>query len=48
MFISKNGMITRTISKQIRETGRSASGVYVMRLNEGDRLVSFARIREVE
>lgn len=48
MFISKNGMITRTIAKQIRETGRSASGVYVMRLNEGDKLVSFARIKEGE
>lgn len=48
MFISKNGMITRTIANQIRETGRSASGVYVMRLNEGDKLVSFARIREGE
>ncbi|MCK4335466.1 MAG: DNA gyrase subunit A [Candidatus Aenigmarchaeota archaeon] len=48
MFISKNGMITRTVAKQIRETGRSASGVYVMRLNEGDKLVSFARIKEGE
>jgi len=48
MFISKSGMITRTIAKQIRETGRSASGVYVMRLNEGDKLVSFARIKEGE
>jgi DNA gyrase subunit A len=48
MFISKNGMITRTIAKQIRETGRSASGVYVMRLNEGDKLVSFARIKKGE
>ncbi len=48
MFISKDGMITRTIAKQIRETGRSASGVYVMRLNDGDKLVSFARIREGE
>ncbi|UCC91691.1 MAG: DNA gyrase subunit A [Candidatus Aenigmatarchaeota archaeon] len=48
MFISKDGMITRTIAKQIRETGRSASGVYVMRLNEGDKLVSYARIKEGE
>jgi len=48
MFISKNGQIIRTFADQIRETGRSASGVHVMRLNEGDKLVSFARIREGE
>jgi len=48
MFISKKGMIIRTIAKYISEIGRATQGVRVMRLNGGDAVVSFARIREGE
>lgn len=46
MFISESGMIIRTCADQISEIGRVTQGVRVMRLNEGDRLVSFARVVE--
>ncbi|NIO22595.1 MAG: DNA gyrase subunit A [Candidatus Aenigmarchaeota archaeon] len=48
MFISEKGMIIRTIAKDISEIGRATQGVRVMRLNEGDEVASYARIREGE
>ncbi len=46
MFVSKDGQIIRIFAKDVHEIGRATQGVRVMRLNEGDRLVSYARIRE--
>jgi DNA gyrase subunit A len=48
MFISKTGLIIRTYAKDISEIGRATQGVRVMRLNDEDILVSYARIREGE
>ncbi len=48
ILISKNGMIIRTQANEISEIGRATQGVRVMRLNEDDTLVSFARVREGE
>lgn len=48
MFISKEGMIIRSPAKDISEIGRATQGVRVMRLNQGDELVSFARIGQEE
>ncbi|MCK5019476.1 MAG: DNA gyrase subunit A, partial [Candidatus Peribacteraceae bacterium] len=45
MFISKEGLIIRTVAKYISEIGRATQGVRVMRLNDGDKLVSFAKIK---
>ena len=46
MFVSKNGQVIRTSASEISEIGRATQGVRVMRLNEGDSVVSFARIEE--
>ncbi|MEM5871913.1 MAG: DNA gyrase subunit A [Candidatus Aenigmatarchaeota archaeon] len=46
ILVSKEGQIIRTFANQIPEIGRATQGVRVMRLNEGDRVVSFARICE--
>jgi DNA gyrase subunit A len=46
MFVSKDGQIIRIFAKDVHEIGRATQGVRVMRLNEGDTLVSYARIRE--
>jgi DNA gyrase subunit A len=46
MFISRAGMIIRTFADQISEIGRNTQGVRVMRLDEGDTLVSYARVFE--
>ncbi len=48
MLISKNGMIIHTPANEISEIGRATQGVRVMRLDEGDNVASFARIREGE
>jgi DNA gyrase subunit A len=46
MLTSKDGMMVRVPVKDIRIQGRSTMGVTIMRLNEGDRVVSVAKIVE--
>ncbi|MBU1202133.1 MAG: DNA gyrase subunit A [Nanoarchaeota archaeon] len=44
MFISRNGIVIRTMSSEISTIGRNTQGVRIMRLGEGDCLVSAAKI----
>ena len=44
MLISTHGIVIRTKVFQIRETGRSAQGVRVMKLDEGDGVVGVANV----
>ncbi|HEV2294590.1 MAG TPA: DNA gyrase subunit A [Tepidisphaeraceae bacterium] len=44
MFISERGILIRTRVGEIRETGRNAAGVKLIRLDEGDRLVAMAKV----
>ncbi len=44
MFITMQGMVTRSRVDDIRIVGRNTQGVRVMNLNEGDRLASLAKI----
>ncbi len=44
MLITQNGILIRTKVGDIRQTGRNAQGVRLMRLDEGDRLVAMAKI----
>jgi len=44
MFISEKGILIRTRVGEIRETGRNAAGVKLIRLDEGDRLVAMAKV----
>ena len=44
MFITMQGMVTRSRVDDIRIVGRNTQGVRVMNLNEGDRIVSLAKI----
>jgi len=46
MLTSKDGMMVRVPVKDIRIQGRSTMGVRIMRLNEGDKVVSVAKIVE--
>ena len=46
MLTSKNGMMVRIPVKDIRIQGRNTMGVRIMRLNEGDKVVSVAKIIE--
>jgi len=46
MLTSKDGMMVRVPVKDIRIQGRSTMGVTIMRLNEGDKVVSVANILE--
>ena len=48
MMITQSGMIVRTPAADIPVYGRSASGVIVMRLSEGDTLRSFAIAEKAE
>ena len=48
MLISDQGTVLRTEVDSIRLTGRSAQGVKVLNVGEGERLVSLARIAEEE
>jgi DNA gyrase subunit A len=47
VLITQQGKITRIDSSQVRETGRSAQGVKLISLEEGD-LVSAAGLVEAE
>jgi DNA gyrase subunit A len=44
LVITKNGVIIRQRVDDIRETGRVAQGVKLIRLNEGDRVAAVAKI----
>ncbi len=44
MFISEKGILMRTRVNEIRETGRNAAGVRLIRLDDGDKLVAMAKI----
>ncbi len=44
MMISEKGIIIRTRINEIRETGRNASGVKLINLDDGDKLVAMARV----
>jgi DNA gyrase subunit A len=44
MFITEKGILMRTRVSEIRETGRNAQGVRLIRIDEGDRLVALARV----
>lgn len=46
MLTSKDGMMVRVPVKDIRIQGRNTMGVTIMRLNEGDKVVSVARLME--
>jgi DNA gyrase subunit A len=44
MLITEKGILMRTKIAEIRETGRNAQGVRLIKLDEGDRLVAMAKI----
>ena len=44
MFITQNGILMRTRVSEIRETGRNAAGVRLIKIDEGDKLVAMAKI----
>ena len=44
MLITQDGILMRTRISEIRETGRNAAGVRLIKLDEGDRLVAMAKI----
>jgi DNA gyrase subunit A len=44
MLITAKGILIRTRVSEIRETGRNASGVRLIKLDEGDKLVAMAPI----
>jgi DNA gyrase subunit A len=44
MLITEKGILIRTAVAEIRETGRNAAGVRLMKLDEGDRLVAMAKV----
>jgi len=46
--MTREGQLVRMPSAAIRQTGRGAQGVRVVRLNEGDQVVSATRVVEAE
>ncbi len=46
MFISKNGIVIRTPAKDISQIGRNTQGLRLMRLEEGDKVVSMTKVVE--
>jgi DNA gyrase subunit A len=48
MFISEKGILMRTRVAEIRETGRNAAGVRLIKLDEGDKLVAMAKVESDE
>ncbi|MEO6435335.1 MAG: DNA gyrase subunit A [Tepidisphaeraceae bacterium] len=48
MLITEKGILIRTRVSEIRETGRNAAGVKLIRLDEGDRLVALAKLEAEE
>lgn len=45
MFLSREGITIRTNSKGISAIGRNTQGVRIMRLNEGDKVISAAMVK---
>jgi len=48
MLITEKGILMRTRVSEIRETGRNASGVRLIKLDEGDKLVAMAPVETEE
>jgi DNA gyrase subunit A len=48
MLMTEKGILIRTRVNEIRETGRNAAGVKLIRLDEGDRLVAMAKVEPDE
>jgi DNA gyrase subunit A len=48
MLITEKGILIRTRVDEIRETGRNAAGVRLIKLDEGDRLVAMAKVEADE
>jgi DNA gyrase subunit A len=48
MLITEKGIMMRTRVSEIRETGRNAAGVKLIRVDEGDKLVAMAKIEGEE
>jgi DNA gyrase subunit A len=48
MLITSQGILIRTKVNEIRDTGRNAAGVRLIKLDEGDRLVAMAKIQSDE
>jgi DNA gyrase subunit A len=48
MLITNKGQMVRTKVKDIRESGRNTQGVYLVRLEKGDRLHGVARVVETD
>lgn len=44
MLITEKGILIRTKVSEIRETGRNAAGVRLIKIDEGDKLVAMARM----
>jgi DNA gyrase subunit A len=44
MLITEQGILIRTRVSEIRETGRNAAGVKLIKLDEGDKLVAMAKV----
>jgi DNA gyrase subunit A len=48
MLITEKGILMRTRVAEIRETGRAAAGVRLIKLDEGDKLVAMAQVEAGE
>jgi DNA gyrase subunit A len=48
MLITEKGILIRTRVSEIRETGRNAAGVRLIKIDEGDRLVAMAKVERDE
>ncbi len=48
MLITEKGILIRTSVAEIRETGRNAAGVRLIKLDEGDHLVAMAKVEKEE
>jgi DNA gyrase subunit A len=48
MLITQNGILIRTRVSEIRETGRNAAGVRLIKIDEGDILVAMAKLEPEE
>jgi len=48
MLITERGILIRTRVGEIRETGRNAAGVRLIKLDDGDRLVAMAKVEKEE
>src|SRR5213082_2743421 len=48
MMITEKGILIRTRVGEIRETGRNAAGVRLIKVDEGDKLVALAKVAAEE